>query len=111
MTVEVIGKVRLSFMKATTKRKLRKIISFIRRIGLKNRDFTIISNNCWGGFIYDIFGLKYQTPTIGTYFFSEDYVKFVNNLDYYLGLDVKPLRFEDSKHKDVLYERGQKMLY
>lgn len=36
-------------MNAHTKRQIRKIISPFRRIGLKNFDFSIISNNCWGG--------------------------------------------------------------
>ena len=34
------------------KKKIKKIIGNVNRIGLKNRDFTIISNNCWGGFVY-----------------------------------------------------------
>lgn len=31
-----------------TTRKLRKILAPIRRIGVK-KEFTIYSNNCWGG--------------------------------------------------------------
>ncbi len=75
-------------MKASTKRKIRRIISPLRRIGLKNKTFTIISNNCWGGFIYDLFGLKYQTPTIGLYFSSSDYLKFIGNIKYYLDQEL-----------------------
>lgn len=70
------------------KRRLRKLISPIRRRGLKNTDFTIISNNCWAGVVYDILGMKYNTPTIGCYFSSCDYVKFCSNLKYYLSLDL-----------------------
>lgn len=93
-------------MKAHTKRLLRKIIAPIRRIGLRNRKFSIISNNCWGGYIYDIYGLQYQTPTIGIYFFAEEYIKFINNLKYYLSIDCKPLDINESKYKDELLKRN-----
>lgn len=86
-------------MKASTKRKIRKVLSPIRRIGLKNKDFTIISNNCWGGVVYDIFGLKYMTPTVGCYMMSNDYIKFLSNLKYYLSLDCLPFEYAKSKYK------------
>ncbi len=31
-----------------TMRKLRKVVAPIRKVGIK-REFTIYSNNCWGG--------------------------------------------------------------
>lgn len=92
-------------MKASTKRKIRKIISPFRRIGLKNKKFSIISNNCWGGYIYDIYGLKYLTPTIGLYFFSKEYLKFIGNLKYYLSIDIKPLNNKDSKYYNDLIKK------
>ena len=81
------------------KRMLRKIVSPIRRLGLKNRDFSIISNNCWGGYIYDCYGMKYLTPTIGLYFSSSDYIKFISNLKYYLTLDLVEMKELQSKCK------------
>lgn len=36
-----------------TMRKLRKIVAPIRKVGIK-KDFTIYSNNCWGGGDYMI---------------------------------------------------------
>ena len=97
-------------MSASLKRKIRKIISPIRKIGLKNRDFSIISNNCWGGYVYDTFGLKYNTPTIGLYIFSDDYIKFISNLRHYLSLDAKVLSIEDSKYKHILKNNGKKIM-
>ena len=92
------------------KRKLRKIISPVKKIGLKNKKFTIISNNCWGGYVYDTFGLKYLSPTIGLYFFSQDYVKFVSNLTYYLNLEAYPISVYKSKHKDKILKNGNNMV-
>lgn len=40
-------------------------------------DFSIISNNCWGGFVYQKFGIKYTSPTVGLFIYENDYVNFV----------------------------------
>lgn len=56
---------------------------------LKKKDFSIICNNCYAGHLYEILGRPYNTPTVGLYFFAEDYVKFVSNLKEYLKEDVK----------------------
>ena len=84
------------------KRYIRKIFSPFYRLRLKSKDFTIISNNCWGGIIYDKLGIQYQTPTIGCYFFSNDYIKFISNLKYYLNVDLKQINFEDSQYKNFI---------
>ena len=42
---------------------------------LDNKDFTIISNNCWGGMIYESYGMQKLSPTVGLFFMSEDYIK------------------------------------
>lgn len=61
------------------------------RRNLKNRNFTVISNNCWAAMaIYQQLGIRYNTPTVGLFFSDEDYLKFLENLDYYLN---QPLVF------------------
>lgn len=65
-------------------------------------DFCIISNNCWGGSVYRYFGLPYSSPTIGGYFFAEEYIKFVSNLEHYLSCELEIIRTEDSKYYDIL---------
>lgn len=93
-------------MNASLKRKIRKFIAPIRRIGLKNKSFTIISNNCWGGVIYDIYGLKYQTPTIGLYFQSSDYIRFLKNIKYYLSIEMNAINPEESKYFNQLTNKN-----
>lgn len=51
-----------------------------RRKQLKNTDFTIISNNCWGGMIYESYNLPKQSPTVGLFFMASDYIKFISDL-------------------------------
>lgn len=72
------------------------------RLRLKNKDFTIISNNCWGGFIYQIFNLKYNTPTIGLFFFADDYVEFCRNIKYYLSKEIIFIQRDFSKYKKYI---------
>lgn len=38
-----------------------------RRKKLTSTDFTIISNNCWGGMMYESYNLPKQSPTVGLF--------------------------------------------
>lgn len=69
---------------------------------LKNTDFTIISNNCWGGFVYQKYGLKYQSPTIGLFFIGNDYIKFCANLKYYINQPLKFISFKSSQNYELI---------
>lgn len=55
---------------------------------LKYHDYTLISNNCWGGWVYRYYGSQYLSPTIGNFIMSEDYLRFIKNLKYYLNIDM-----------------------
>ena len=81
----------------TIKLKLRKFYikktSKIRKRKLNNNDFTIISNNCWAGTIYQSYGLEYNTPTLGLFFMAKDYIKFVSNLKYYINKELVFINF------------------
>lgn len=46
----------------------RNLFADIRRKGLENTDFTIISNNCWGGMVYESYNLPKQSPTVGLFY-------------------------------------------
>ena len=67
-----------------------KYFSWLERSKLKNKGFSIIGNNCFTGGMYHKFGLKYTTPTIWTYIFPEEYLRFLEKLDWYLS---QPLKF------------------
>jgi uncharacterized protein (DUF1919 family) len=58
-----------------------------------NKNFTIISNNCWGGGVYEDLGIRYFTPTVGLFFFAPCYIKFLKNLKTYLSY---PIEFKNS---------------
>lgn len=82
-----------------TMRKIRKIVAPIRRIGIK-KEFTIYSNNCWGGRVYDKFAFKYLTPTIGLAFESDDFIKFLENPNYYYNQELIPIKDIQKKVND-----------
>ena len=74
---------------------------------IKSRDFTVISNNCWAGKLYQYLDMPYLSPTVGLYFFADDYIKFLKNLKYYMSLDLKFTSFKDSKYSEILKENNQ----
>ena len=86
--------------------KIRPILSPLRRRRLIRTDFTIISNNCWGGHCYEYFGLPKQSPTVGAFFFASDYIKFVKRIRQYLSKEIIFIDVEKSKHYDFLKKRN-----
>ena len=66
----------------------------LRRLRLKNRTPSIIASNCVGTFIYYDMKLRYQSPTINLSFEMNDYVRFLENLRWYLEQPVVPFADE-----------------
>lgn len=56
-----------------------------RKKQLKSTDFTIISNNCWGGMIYESYNLPKESPTVGMFFMAKDYIEFLSDLKGYIN--------------------------
>ena len=73
---------------------------------LKYKNFTIISNNCWGGFVYQHFELPYASPFVGLYLFAPDYIKMLKRLDYYLELPLTFIDPETSSYREQITEHG-----
>ena len=92
MTYEGLRLKVLKYYREIFKKKLRK--------ELKSEDFTIISNNCWGGMIYESYGIKKMSPTVGMFFMAEDYLEFLSHLDEYLKAELRFIKPENSKWKD-----------
>ena len=81
--------------------KVKNILKISRRKGLKNKNFSIIANNCGGGYVVDYFGLQYNSPTEGLLIEINDYVKFCLNLKHYLSCELTFIKPEESIHKDI----------
>ena len=86
--------------------RINKFGSSYRRKKLKIKNPTIISNNCWAGIVSQYLGIKYYTPTIGLYFFSEEYIKFLERFDYYIKQKLEIIDTKDSKYYDEMIKKN-----
>lgn len=92
------------------KRIIKSFLAPVRRIGLKNKSFSIICNNCWAGHYYDNYNLKYLTPTIGLVIPPKSYIKLINNLNYYLNLELKEVKANSLSCYEMLKRKDEKAL-
>lgn len=74
------------------KNRTANIVKYINQKRLKNRNFTIISNDCWGGVLYKELNLEYTSPFIGLMLMAPCYIKMLKRLDFYLEI---PLEFKE----------------
>lgn len=87
--------------------KLNPFLAPLRRKKLKNIDFTIISNNCWGGHVYRYFGLNYSSPTVGLYFWAEDYLLLLENLRSFFETEIQFINPRQSRYYSLLEKKGE----
>ena len=72
-------------MKKITKR----ISNAIERSRLHDKNFIIISNNCWGYEIYKVLGREYNTPFVGLFLFPEGYIKLLENFENCMNSELE----------------------
>ena len=77
---------------------IRTILSPLRKIGLKNRKFSIISNNCWGGIISQYFGLPYKSPFVGLFIPMPCYIKLLSAFDEAMSAELSFIEAEQSEY-------------
>lgn len=70
---------------------------------LTNRDFTLVSNDCWGAEVYKYFDLPWNTPFIGLFLMADDYLRLVTNLRRYMDSELTFI--PESRHEFVRESR------
>lgn len=75
---------------------------FLRHLAIRNKQVTIISNNCWGGFMYQSCRIKYNSPFIGLYMYAPEYIALLRNLKYNLSQPLRFIKHDQSKYKDIV---------
>nr|WP_246354271.1 DUF1919 domain-containing protein [Paenibacillus phytohabitans] len=65
---------------------------------LENNDFSLISDDCWGGFLYKQLGLPYNTPFMWMYIRNNDYLKLISDIYYYLNQKLKFISIPGYNH-------------
>ena len=80
----------------------------LKRIGLQNREFSILANNCWGGIVSRDRRLPYNSPTCGTYFFAKEYLRFLSDVHGYLDMELEKVPMAESRYaKEILEKEGR----
>ncbi|WP_215182705.1 DUF1919 domain-containing protein [Paenibacillus albidus] len=67
-------------------------------LNLKNKNFSLISDDCWGGFLYKQLGLSYNTPFMWLYIRNNDYLKLISDVAYYLNQKIKFINIPGYNH-------------
>lgn len=89
-------------VKLFCRNKYIRLIAPIRKKMITNSNFTIISNNCWGGMVYESFKLQKQTPTVGLFFMADEYIKFLKQFPEILNEKLKFISPYESLYIDFL---------
>lgn len=66
---------------------------------LENKNFVIISRNCWGGQAYQWLGIPYNTPFVGLFLFGPCYMKLLRDFDAYMQMELdfcKTSKYEEA---------------
>ena len=69
-------------------------------LNLKDENFSIICNNCLGGFIYQYYNIEYRTPTLGLFLLAQDYIKFLSKIKFYLSKQLEFITPEESMYAE-----------
>lgn len=70
-------------------KSVRWMLRIYNRARLRNRDFSIICQNCIGGVIYHELGLPFLSPTINLWIDEKDFYRFAGNLKHYLSQELR----------------------
>ncbi len=89
MIRRIWSRIAMKTLDARTKLYLR-----IQRLRLKNKDFSIISNNCIGGVVSHNLHAKFMSPTINLWMKPEDFLKFASDLMGYLNCEIHEVKEE-----------------
>lgn len=76
---------------------IRRFREALARKRLAGRDFSIISNNCWGAHVYQRLGRAYATPFVGLFLSPSSYLELLKNFRQNIAL---PLQFKTASCED-----------
>lgn len=63
-----------------------------KRKRLYNKNFTVLASDCNGTFIYHDMGIPFLSPTINLTIGMNDFVKMLENLEWYMQQDIVELK-------------------
>lgn len=72
------------FIRRKTRDYFKETLSKSDRNDMGNKEFVIISNNCWGGEVYQWYERPYNSPFIGLFLYGSCYYKLLTNFNHYM---------------------------
>lgn len=78
----------------------------IGRMRLRNRSVTLISNNCWAGKMYQYYHLEFNSPLVGLYIMSPDYIRVLENPEL-LTLPLEFIPQSESRWPQIIAHHGK----
>lgn len=76
------------------------LFDFGRYIRLIKHPVTILSDDCWGGYVYHKFNLQFSSPLINIFWQKDSYSKFIQDPLYYFAQPLE-LHTEGNLRKNV----------
>lgn len=65
---------------------------------------TIISDNCWALGVYKKLNVRYESPFVGLFIHTPDYIRMLEDLENYLKEDITFIKFNESKYQSQQYD-------
>lgn len=77
----------------------RRIAAGAMRRRVRCRDFSIISNDCWGGMACEELGMRYESPFVGLFVVPADYIRMLGDLK--ATMQAEPEFRGESRHESI----------
>ena len=81
--------------------KIRNCYKRIKKLHLKNTDFSLIASNCNGAMILHDLSLKFNSPFVDLWIKPKDFIKMLKNLKYYMDCE-----FSFTNEEGITYPVG-----
>lgn len=62
---------------------------FYRYFKIRESNMSIVSDSCWGGFVYHLLGMEFTSPLINTYILEEDFLRLISDIRYWFRFPLK----------------------
>lgn len=69
---------------------------------IRNKNISIISNNCWGGIVSQFINIQYNSPFVGLFIFAPDYILLLKDFSM-INDEIRFIPREQSKYYDRVY--------
>lgn len=90
--------------------KVRIVINHRNRKRLKNHDFSLLANNCNGGFILHDLGMRFNSPFVNLWMRPDEYIKMLSDLKGYLSEELSFIK-EDNIDYPVGFLRDARIYF